>query len=76
MDTNKVISELVQERDRIDVAIAALRTIGSTKPRRGRPPKSSLTFDSVAKSLPAVVTSPSRKKAKKKAKAKKVSTKK
>lgn len=40
MDINQIVTELTAERNRIDQAIAALQgSDGSSRPRRGRPPK-------------------------------------
>ena len=39
MDVQTIVSNLKNERSRIDQAISALEGLTSTKPRRGRPPK-------------------------------------
>ncbi len=38
MSLEQIVAELKAERDRLDKAIAAVRSV-STQPRRGRPPK-------------------------------------
>jgi hypothetical protein len=43
MDIQAIVSNLKDERSRIDQAISALEGLTSTAPRRGRPPKSTLT---------------------------------
>lgn len=37
MNVNQIVAELKQERDRLDVAIAALQGAGGSTRRRGRP---------------------------------------
>jgi|ERR1017187_5260769 hypothetical protein len=43
MDTQAIVSNLKDERSRIDQAISALEGLTSTAPRRGRPPKATTT---------------------------------
>lgn len=44
MDTNRILAELREERDRIDQAIAALEALNSTgRQRVGRPPRAAAT---------------------------------
>jgi hypothetical protein len=43
MDIQAIVSNLKDERSRIDQAISALEGLTSTAPRRGRPPKATTT---------------------------------
>jgi len=43
MDIQAIVSNLKDERSRIDQAISALEGLTSTAPRRGRPPKAATT---------------------------------
>jgi hypothetical protein len=43
MDIQTTVSDLKDERNRIDQAISALEGLTSTAPRRGRPPKAAMT---------------------------------
>src|ERR1022692_1552392 len=43
MDIQAIVSNLKDERSRIDQAISALEGLNSTAPRRGRPPKATTT---------------------------------
>ena len=53
MDIQAIVSNLKDERSRIDQAISALEGLTSTAPRRGRPPKATTTGGNRRRMSPA-----------------------